>query len=89
MHPLLEQIRQNYEAWERRALQKGEALGRKEGREEGREEALRDVLIGQLTQRFGSVPERVLARIHDADADTLAQWTSRVLTAASLDDVLA
>jgi hypothetical protein len=98
MHPLLEQIRQNYEAWERRALQKGEALGRKEGREEGRkegrkkgrEEALRDVLIGLLTQRFGGVPpERALARIHAADADTLARWTSRVLTAASLDDVLA
>ena len=53
------------------------------------EEALRDVLLDHLTQRFGSVPESALARIHDTDADTLARWTTRVLTAASLDDVLA
>lgn len=72
-----EEMRARYEAWHRSAI------------EEGRKEALRDVLLGLLAQRFGSVSESALARIHDADADTLARWASRVLTAASLDDVLA
>jgi hypothetical protein len=72
-----EEIRERYEAWHRSAI------------EEGRKEALRDVLIDYLTQRFGSVPESALARIHEADTDTLARWARRVLTAASLDDVLA
>lgn len=85
MHELHEQMRQRYEEWERRAIKKGEARGIRKGRKR----ALRDVLIGQLTQRFGSVPESALARIREADADSLALWASRVLTAASLDDVLA
>ena len=93
MHELHDQIRERYEAWERSAIEKGRKEGREEGREkgrkEGREEALRNALLGLLTQRFGSVPESALARIHEADTDTLARWTSRVLTAASLDDVLA
>lgn len=79
MH-LHEEIRQRYEAWERSAMEKG----RREG-----EEALRGVLIGLLTQRFGSVPETVLARVREADMATLARWASRVFVAASFDDVLA
>lgn len=84
MHELHEWIRQRYEAWERSAIEEGEARGRREA-----EEVLRGVLIGLLTQRFGSVPESVLTRVHEADIPTLARWASRVLAAASLDDVLA
>jgi len=80
MH-LHDQIRERYEAWERSAIEKG--------RKEGREEALRNALLGLLTQRFGNLPASALARIHEADADTLKQWAFRVIPAASLDDVLA
>jgi hypothetical protein len=76
-----EEIRERYEAWERSAFE--------EGWKEGREEALREVLVVWLTQRFGSVPESALARIREADTDTLKQWARRVIPAASLDDVLA
>ena len=74
-------IGERYEAWERSAIEKG--------RKEGLEEALRNALLGLLTQRFGNLPASALARIHEADADTLKQWAFRVIPAASLDDVLA
>jgi hypothetical protein len=80
MDEMNEWIRQSYEEWRERAL----AEGRREG-----EEALRDLLIEQLTQRFGRLPASALARIDWAEAATLKQWAFRVIPAASLDDVLA
>jgi hypothetical protein len=79
MHEWQEEIRAVYERWRQREI----AEGRREG-----EEALREVLIEQLTQRFGRAPESVLARVDEADIATLKRWVSRVLTSASLDDVL-
>lgn len=64
MHELHAWIRQSYEAWHRNAVEKG----RKEA-----EDVLRGVLIGLLTQRFGSVPETMLTRVHEADMPTLAR----------------
>jgi hypothetical protein len=59
-----------------------------QGEKAGRE-ALRALLIKLLTERFGAVPEAALTRIQAADAEQLARWGERVLSAASLDDVLA
>ncbi len=75
-----EEIRAVYERWRQREI----AEGRRES-----EEALREVLIEQLTQRFGRAPENVLARVGEADIATLKRWVSRVIPASSLDDVLA
>jgi hypothetical protein len=80
MHEWQEEVGAIYEKWRQSEI----AEGRREG-----EAALRDVLIAQLKQRFGSVPESALARVGEADIATLKRWGSRVLTAASLDDVLA
>lgn len=65
-------------------VSKGEQLGE----QRGRAEALRALLLDQLTERFGALPETALARIHEADGDLLARWARRVLSAASLEQVL-
>lgn len=75
-----QQVQALYEAWEERTLRKGV--------KRGRAEALRQVLTELLTQRFGSVPDDVSERIRRADTPTLERWVTRVLPAASLDDVL-
>lgn len=49
---------------------------------------LRALLAQQLTQRFGSLSEDAMTRIQNADADRLTHWGARLLSAASLDDVL-
>lgn len=58
------------------------------GEQRGRAEALRQLVIELLTERFDALPETALARIGEADGDQLAHWGRRVLSAASLDQVL-
>ncbi len=65
-------------------MQRGEARG--EAR--GELQATRRLLKRQLGLRFGPLPESVDARIEAADVPTLETWADRVLTAASVDDVL-
>lgn len=88
-----EQVQALYEAWEKRTLRKGMKRGLEKGLEkgveQGRENEARALLVGLLTQRFGSLPEGASERIQHADTATLERWVSRVLPAASLDDVLA
>ncbi|MCC7278878.1 MAG: hypothetical protein IT487_11265, partial [Chromatiaceae bacterium] len=43
----------------------------------------------QLRLRFGDLPVAVQQRIEAADADTLLLWSERVLTAQTLEEVLA
>ena len=66
----------------------GMQAGRKAGEKRGRENALRSLLVKQLAQRFGELPEAAIARIRSADADLLAHWGERLLSAPSLDAVL-
>jgi predicted transposase YdaD len=70
---------------------------RQEGREEGREEGQRigerigraQLLLRQLTARFGPVPKATRAQILAAKEAALDRWALRVLTAPSLQAVLA
>jgi hypothetical protein len=64
--------------------QEGEARGEVRGEAKGK----RAVLLLQLRQRFGRLPAATVARVEKADAATLDTWAGRVLTAASLDEVL-
>ena len=52
-------------------------------------ELLRRVLVHQLEQRFGQLPDALEKRIQSTDIPELEQWTQRVITASSLDDVFA
>jgi hypothetical protein len=65
--------------------------GRKEGLAKARKEGdakLRNVLVKQLSTRFGALPESAAARIRGADASEVERWLDRVLTATTLADVI-
>ena len=47
------------------------------------------ILTAQLRLRFGELPADVAQRIETADAETLLRWSERVLTAKTLDEILA
>ena len=46
------------------------------------------VITRLLERRFGPLPEEARRRIERADAETLLEWSERVLTAQSLEEVL-
>ena len=73
--------------------QEGKELGRQEGKELGRQEGkalgAERVLTSLLVRRFGDLPSWAYARLKDADADILEQWSLRVLDAGRLEDVFA
>lgn len=65
----------------------GEALlsqGRAEGRAEGRALALRQLLVA----KFGALAATHEAQLASATAEQLDRWLGRILTAATVDDVL-
>ena len=57
--------------------------------QKGRREGVRKTLLKLLRTRFGEVPDGTVARIQSADDQELDTWIDRVITAATLDDVLA
>ncbi len=75
----------------------GRSEGRREGRTEGRSEGLAEglargraeLLIKQLTARFGSLSEGDLQLLRAANLDQLDTWGERVLVAPTLAAVLA
>jgi len=60
----------------------------REIREEGRQEGEARVVLRQLRLKFGPLDPEIEERVHSADADRLLVWSERILTAASLEDVL-
>jgi predicted transposase YdaD len=73
----------------RRGRQEGEKHGRQEGRQEGRHEATRELVVRLLTLRFGELPEPARAAIAAAPTHRLDTMVDSVLTASTLDEVLA
>ncbi len=67
----------------------GHSEGRKEGHSEGRKEGRAELLLELLATRFGPPSAEVRARIEAATIAQLDAWAKRVLTAATLADVLA
>jgi len=45
-------------------------------------------LMGLLERRFGPLDEPIRQRVRTADAETLLQWGERILTAATLAEVV-
>ena len=56
--------------------------------ERGRKDALERSVLRLLRTRFGALPDAAARRIRAADSARLDAWLDRVLTAATLDDVL-
>jgi hypothetical protein len=63
---------------------KGERKGEKKGIAKGK----RELVQRQLQRRFGPLPPEALERLQHAATRELDQWADRVLTAATLADVL-
>jgi hypothetical protein len=70
-------------------MQKGEARGEARGIVVGELQGRRVILRRLLTRRFGALPDAAGTRLDAADVVTLDTWAERVLTAATLDEVLA
>jgi predicted transposase YdaD len=71
-----------------RLREQGRNLGLAEGRAEGKAAGVAATLLRQLNLKFGPLPAAALARIEAAVPEELEQWTDRVLTAGSLDEVI-
>jgi predicted transposase YdaD len=72
-------------------MREWDEASREEGREEGRQEGLREgealLLLRQLRQRFGELPDWVWPRLQRADTAQLEQWGERILSADTLGAV--
>ena len=62
--------------------------GREQGQREGREHGQRELLLHQLTRRFGPLPEATRQRVQAlTSSEELSRLAERVLDARSLDDL--
>jgi len=77
---------------EARTMQSYSARIRQEGQQIGQQIGIQlgeaNMLLYQLEQKFGKVPDDVRQRVRQADPDTLLRWSGRVLTEDSIDAVL-
>jgi len=73
------------EMGEERAMAKGRETWQRQGQQVG----MGNLLLGQLQARFGTQSERIVDRIREADIETLQRWSLRLLTATTIDAVLA
>ena len=58
------------------------------GLEQGRQQGEAAVLLRQIERKFGTPSQAVRERVVDADAETLLNWSERILTAESVEAVL-
>jgi predicted transposase YdaD len=67
----------------------GRAQGKAEGEAEGEVKGRAEVLLRQLTARFGPLPADVASRVRAASLEALDHWALRILDASSLAEVFA
>jgi hypothetical protein len=77
------------EQWIEQWKQEGRLEGEQRGEQKGRQQGEAAFLLRQLERRFGVLPGWVRDRVLAADTVMLAEWSLRVLDAASLEEVLA
>jgi hypothetical protein len=76
---------QSYSA---RIRAEGEQAGQKSGQQMGIQIGEANVLLFQLEQKFGQIPDALRKRVQQADPDTLLRWSGRILTEDTIDAVL-
>lgn len=77
------------EAVTERWLAQGRAIGESQGRAVGELFGRAQTILRQLELRFGPVPTRARYAVANASLEVLERLAERVLTARSLEDVLA
>lgn len=72
-------------------MEKGLERGLEQGLQQGVKKGIRlgeaQMLLRQLSLRFGNLPQSAREQVETADADTLLRWSERILTASTLDEV--
>ena len=71
------------------AREEAEQKGRQEGRQEGLAAGTAEVLLRQLTIKFGAPPPSVAEQVVGASHADLLRWSERVLSAETLEGVFA
>lgn len=72
----------------KRYVAQGRAEGKAEGKAEGEIKGRSELLLRQLTRRFGALPPTVTARLAATPVDELDAIGERLLSAQTLDDAL-
>ena len=62
--------------------------GRQEGMQQGMQQGEARVLLRQMERKFGTVSVEIRQRINQADEARLLEWSERILTANSPEEVL-
>ena len=70
-----------------KGMQKGIEQGIEKGIQQGKQLGAADMLLHQIERRFGPPSDLVRERIIKADANTLMQWSERILDAQNLDEL--
>ncbi|MFY9823646.1 MAG: Rpn family recombination-promoting nuclease/putative transposase [Thermoanaerobaculia bacterium] len=74
--------------WSEKIAAQGEARGKAEGEAKGRGEGAREILLLQLAERFGPLPEGARRKVEEISSlQRLTQLAKRVLTAHSLEEM--
>lgn len=60
----------------------------RKGRSEGMQVGMYDLLLEQLIEKFGAMPEWALERLQAASAEELHTWAKRILRCTTLDETL-
>lgn len=76
-------VREGREEGKREGLDEG----RREGLDEGRREGLASMLLDQLQERFGEVPDDLQERVRNAPIEALRSWGKRLVSATTLQEV--
>ena len=72
----------------RQRFEEGEQKGRSEGRQEGRQKGRQDLLLEQLTEKFGPLPVWAMKRLEAASSEDLHTWAKRILSGTTLEETL-
>jgi hypothetical protein len=81
-------IQQGVQQGLQQGVQQGVQQGIQQGVQQGLQQGEARLLLRQLSQRFGELPDTARQAVEAADAETLLHWADRVLTARSLDEVI-
>jgi hypothetical protein len=82
-----EQYQRDYPE-EAKTMQSFSTRFRDEGKQIGIQLGEATMLLFQLEQKFGPLPEDVRKRVEKADPDTLLRWSANILTEDRIDNVL-
>ena len=74
---------------EAKGLAEGEAKGKAEGEAKGMAAGKAELLLTQLRLKFKDLPAGTESRVRSASAAQLDAWAAAILTATTLDELLA